>query len=234
LSKLEFLALIKKNTFFKGKLCNVIAKSPTFFCNEHQELKKQNANINKEKKVCCGITTKKQPCKSVQTGEINNKWYCKDHREQAPKPISEAEEDSSDEEDTKMEVNNIAHKPNLLPVTKIENSSYALNKIICNGKFSKEERCDFIIYGKENSSSWMCPLHDERNQKFRKIEIISEVEVDEVKLNVKESIKNEPIKTVQPKTKKAQEIEIKNEPKPIEKSLLVNSNEETKSNKNNI
>jgi hypothetical protein len=202
-----------------------------FFCNEHQELKKQKTSINKEKKVCCGITTRKVPCKSVQTGEINNKWYCKQHQDQAPKPISEAEEDSSDEEDTKMEVNNIAHKPNLLPVTKIENSSDALNKIICNGKFSKEERCDFIIYGKENSSSWMCPLHDERNQKFRKIEIISELEVGEVKLNVKESIKNEPKLS---KTKIAHETEISStklkKHKTIEESLIVNSNEETESN----
>ena len=35
---------------------------------------------------------------------------------------------------------------------------------------------------------------------------------------------------VQPKTKKANETEIKSEPKPIEKKLPVNSNEETKSN----
>ena len=83
--------------------------------------------------------------------------------------MSEAEEDSSDEEDTKMDTNNFTHKANLMPVTKVEISTDALNKIICNGKFSKEERCDFVIYGKEDSSSWLCPLHDERNQKFRKM-----------------------------------------------------------------
>ncbi len=56
------------------------------------------------------------PCRSVQTGEINNKWYCKQHQDQAPKAVSEAEEDSSDEEDTKMDTNNFTHKANLMPL----------------------------------------------------------------------------------------------------------------------
>lgn len=201
-------------------MCNKIAKKPTLYCNQHQEqLQKQILNTNNKEKICSGLTTKNLPCQSIQTGEINNKWYCYAHKSQAPKAVivtvEPEETEETDEEDNLIDKNKMS---NLMPVLKVETFEF-FKKISCNGKFSKKELCDLVKFGMDDSSSWLCPLHDHTNKITKTTEII-EVEMKETKPKPKptedESIIIVQINTKEDKPKTEQTIQINSELKTIE------------------
>ncbi len=127
---------------FLGKLCNTIAKKPTFYCIKHQELKKEIIDSR-----CFGNNIRGKRCgEKIKTAFINNKYYCKAHaplKAEINREISDG--DSSDEEEIKADNNKII---NLLPVLKLETDIDFLKKIVCNGKFNNEERCDVTIFEK--------------------------------------------------------------------------------------
>jgi hypothetical protein len=211
-----------KQLIFLGKLCNTIAKKPTFYCIKHQELKKESRDTIKDDKKCSGLTTRNLPCKSVQTGLVHNKWYCKQHQDQATPEVIYTEisdEDSSDEEEIKADNNKIT---NLLPVLKAETYIDFLKKIVCNGKFNNEERCDVTIFEKNDLPNWFCPIHEYLNKKFKTKEINIESKIEEIKIKIEESLKKEKINMVEDIPT------VKSELKSVEEEIQVNKNNESK------
>jgi hypothetical protein len=177
------------------------------YCSEHQELKIQKAFIeNYENKACSCINSKGNPCGAKLTKKIYDKWYCRDHEKKAPQKavLPEKEEESSDEDDTEAENINI-QRADLLPVLKVENPIDVLKKIKCNGTFSKGDKCDVVIFRKDDSNIWFCPLHEQRIQKSKPLEtrIDNEIEITKPKP-----------KSTQDSSKKEQLIN--NESKPIQ------------------
>lgn len=109
-----------------------------------------------------------------------------------------------------------------MPVLKVETVEL-FKKISCNGKFSKKELCDIVMFGMDDSSSWLCPLHDHTNKITKTTEII-EVEMKETKPKPTEdeSIIIVQINTKEDKPKIEQKIQINSELKTIEpKSKII-------------
>ena len=89
----------------RGKLCNTIALKSNLFCAGHQERKieapkviGQSKNNNNNNNICCGLTSKKDNCKSKQTIKFGKEWYCMAHSDQAPPSFKAEVSDSSDED----------------------------------------------------------------------------------------------------------------------------------------
>ena len=57
-----------------------------------------------------------------------------------------------------------------MSVVKVEVPVNVLKKIKCNGKFSKGEQCDVVIFGINDLNNWLCPFHEQRVQKSNPLE----------------------------------------------------------------
>lgn len=153
---------------------------------------------------------------------VHNKWYCKQHQDQAtPEVIYKAisDEESSDEEEIKADDNKIT---DLLPVLKAETDIDFLKKIVCNGKFNNEERCDVTIFEINDLPNWLCPIHEYLNKKIKTKEISIESKIEEIKVKIEESLKKEKINTVEDIPT------VKSELKSIEEDILVGNINESK------
>ena len=143
------------------------------YCINHQGLKKEIID-----RRCFGNNIRGKRCgEKIKTAFINNKYYCEAHINQAPPKteIDTEKSDSSDEEEIKANNNKIT---NLLPVLKAETYIDFLKKIVCNGKFNNEERCDVTIFEKNDLPNWFCPIHEYLNKKLKTKEINIESKIE--------------------------------------------------------